>query len=98
MAFYIVTDGNKNEFGESDSFVVRASGIRQAVSLAPLGDPKNATVVKLTDGRDVPNGVVHASLAEFNGDVLTPATDYGSALVEPESAEDAYDPYAGYDL
>ncbi|MGW3072753.1 hypothetical protein [Kitasatospora sp. NPDC001132] len=65
MAFYLVTDGRTNEFGEADTFVVRASGVRQAVKLAPLSDPKWATAVKLEDGRDVKNGVVHASLVDF---------------------------------
>lgn len=64
MAFYLVIDGRKNEFGESDSFVVRAGGKRQAATIAPVIDRKNAQVTKLEDGRDVANGVIHASLVD----------------------------------
>ncbi len=93
MAFYLVTDGKRNAYGEADSFVVRAGGRRQAVSLAPLADPKGAEVTKLEDGRDVPNGVVLSSLVDDTEP--TPATDYDSELVESEDTE-GDDPYAGY--
>lgn len=65
MAFYLVTDGRKNEFGEADTFVVRAGGRRQAVSLAPVINRKDAEAVKLEDGRDVANGVILSALADF---------------------------------
>jgi hypothetical protein len=65
MAFYVVVDGRKNEFGEADTFIVRAGGRRQAIALAPLINSKDAEVTKLEDGRDVPNGVILSALAEF---------------------------------
>ncbi len=92
MAFYLVTDGRKNGFGEADSFVVRAGGRRQAIALAPVADAKGAEVVKLEDGRDVPNGVIMSSLIDH--DEPTPTNDYDSQLVESEDTED--DPYAAY--
>ncbi|MEW1550965.1 hypothetical protein [Streptomyces tsukubensis] len=84
MAFYLVIDGQRNACGEADSFVVRASGRRQAISLAPLADPKNADVEKLEDGRGIPNGVILSSLVDET---------------ETESATDdadGDDPYASY--
>ncbi|MFE4367960.1 MULTISPECIES: hypothetical protein [unclassified Streptomyces] len=65
MAFYLVTDGRSNQYGEADMYVVRASGTRQAVSLAPVLDAKNAEVIKLEDGRDIEHGVILASLVDF---------------------------------
>ncbi|OKI71404.1 hypothetical protein [Streptomyces sp. MJM1172] len=65
MAFYLVTDGRKNEYGEADTFVVRAGGRRQAVALAPVINRKDAEAVKLEDGRDVANGVILSALADF---------------------------------
>lgn len=91
MAFYLVTDGKRNEWGEGDTFVVRAGGRRQAVSLAPLADPKGAEVEKLEDGRDVPNGVILSALVDHAPE---PAQDYDSQLVESEDTAD--DPYAAY--
>ncbi|MFI2242391.1 hypothetical protein [Streptomyces chrestomyceticus] len=89
MAFYLVTDGRKNEFGEADTFVVRAGGVRLAASIAPLADRKNAEVVKLQDGRDVQNGVILSALVDYNVG-LTAATDYDSQLVESEVDESGY--------
>ncbi|MFG3200350.1 hypothetical protein ACGFYT_30000 [Streptomyces sp. NPDC048208] len=65
MAFYLVTDGRKTELGEADTFVVRAGGRRQALAFAPVVNRKDAEVIKLEDGRDVPNGVILASLVDF---------------------------------
>lgn len=65
MAFYLVTDGRTNEFGEADTFVVRAGGKRQAVTLAPVVDRKGAEATKLEDGRDVPNGVILSALVDY---------------------------------
>lgn len=65
MAFYLVTDGRENQYGERDSFVVRAGGRRQAAALAPLVNRKDAEIVKLDDGRDVPNGVILSNLVDF---------------------------------
>ncbi|WP_369190144.1 hypothetical protein [Streptomyces sp. R08] len=64
MAFYLVVDGKTNAHGEADSFVVRASGRRLAAATAPLADRKGATVVKLGDGREYPNGVMLSSLVD----------------------------------
>ncbi|QDQ14309.1 hypothetical protein [Streptomyces spectabilis] len=85
MAFYLVTDGRSNEFGESDTFVVRAGGKRQAVQLAPVANAKDAEVTRLDDGRDVPHAVILSSLVDFTGD-----TDSASAVVgevETEGSE-----------
>lgn len=95
MAFYLVTDGKRNAYGEADSFVVRAGGRRQAVSLAPLADPKGAEVEKLEDGREVPNGVILSSLVDETEAAPEPTQDYDSELVESEDTEGS-DPYAGY--
>jgi hypothetical protein len=95
MAFYLVTDGKLNAFGEADAFVVRAGGRRQAVSLAPLADPKGADVVKLEDGRNVPNGVILSSLVGGPDAAPEPTQDYDSELVESEDAEGS-DPFAAY--
>ncbi|MFI8452183.1 hypothetical protein [Streptomyces erythrochromogenes] len=83
MAFYIVVDGRKNEYGEADTFVVRAGGRRQAIALAPVINRKDAEVTKLEDGRDVPNGVILSSLADFTEP--HPSQDFDSELVEPET-------------
>ncbi|MFJ9671100.1 hypothetical protein ACIRP5_09980 [Streptomyces sp. NPDC101221] len=92
MAFYIVTDGRANAYGEADTFVVRASGKRQAVKVAPLADPKGAEVTKLEDGRDVPNGVILAALVDFNAEtedapavIETTATEVAEVYAEPTS-------------
>ncbi|MGW0929579.1 hypothetical protein [Streptomyces sp. NPDC002644] len=66
MAFYLVTDGRKNEYGEADTFVVRAHGRAQAKAYAPLFDPKNATVEKLEDGRSFEPVVIHSSFVEYD--------------------------------
>lgn len=91
MAFYLVTDGRSNSYGERDAFVVRASGVRQAASLAPLVNRKDAEVIKLDDGRDVPNGVVLSSLVDFLPEAPTaepaPTEDYDSELIETEAEE-----------
>lgn len=94
MAFYIVTDGRTNAYGEADSFVVKASGTRQAVKLAPLYDAKNATVEKLEDGRDVPNGVVHSALADFTED--TPAAEDSTLAEDDGEAAEADSFYGTY--
>ncbi|MBA9050800.1 MULTISPECIES: hypothetical protein [Streptomyces] len=70
MAFYIVVDGKKNAAGEADTFVVRASGRRLAAATAPLADRKGATVLKLEDGREYPNGVMLSSLVEHEAPEL----------------------------
>ena len=85
MAFYLVTDGRANSYGERDSFVVRAGGVRQAASLAPLVNRKDAEVTKLDDGRDVPNGVILSSLVDYIEP--TPAEDFDSVLIEPETLD-----------
>ncbi|QPB09715.1 hypothetical protein CPT_Shaeky_028 [Streptomyces phage Shaeky] len=82
MAFYLVTDGRKNQYGEADMFVVRASGVRQAVSLAPVLDAKGAEVTKLEDGRDVPHGVILSALADFADE-----TPDAPAVIETEATE-----------
>ncbi|QPB09568.1 hypothetical protein CPT_Sycamore_028 [Streptomyces phage Sycamore] len=80
MAFYLVTDGRENQYGERDSFVIRAGGKRQAAALAPLVNRKDAEVVKLDDGRDVPNGVVLSSLVDF-----LPEPVKAEPVAEPET-------------
>ncbi|MFG3405624.1 hypothetical protein [Streptomyces sp. NPDC048142] len=84
MAFYLVTDGKTNEYGEADTFVVRASGVRQAVSLAPVLNSADAEVVKLDDGRDVPHAVILSSLVDHTSEVAEPAD-----TVETTSTETA---------
>ncbi|QPB09790.1 hypothetical protein CPT_Shady_029 [Streptomyces phage Shady] len=81
MAFYLVVDGKRNEFGEADSYVVRASGTRQAAKLAPLVDRKGAEVTKLDDGRDVPNGVILSSLVDSFEDAAE-ALPFGEPVAE----------------
>jgi hypothetical protein len=71
MAFYLVVDGKRNEYGDADTFVVRASGVRQAAAIAPVADAKNATVTKLDDGRNVPNVVILSSLADHEPEPVT---------------------------
>ncbi|MFJ8394375.1 hypothetical protein [Streptomyces sp. NPDC094144] len=85
MAFYLVTDGRTNSYGEADSFVVRAGGKRQAVALAPVIDRKGAEVTKLEDGRHVPYGVILSSLVDYIEP--HPSQDFDSVLVEPETVE-----------
>ncbi|WP_194292725.1 hypothetical protein, partial [Streptomyces katsurahamanus] len=51
-------------YGQGDSYVVRASGTRQARNLPALRDPKNATVQKLDDGREYANTIILASLID----------------------------------
>ncbi len=81
MAFYLVTDGPRNEYGDADAYVVRASGVRQAAKLAPLMDKENATVEKLEDGRDTAHGVILSSLVD--ADVYeTPDSTIGRAQGE----------------
>lgn len=96
MAFYIVMDSVTNEYGDSDTFVVRAGGTRQAAKIAGV-DPKTALVEKLESGRNEANGIMLASLVDFGvTPPVTPATDYDSTLVETETTEDVADPYAAY--
>ncbi|MEU6633831.1 hypothetical protein ABZ905_37015 [Streptomyces parvus] len=82
MAFYLVTDGRQNQYGEADQFVVRASGTRQAITHAPVIDAKNAEVIKLDDGRDVPHGLILASLVDDYTPAVQPLEE-----IETESAE-----------
>jgi hypothetical protein len=87
MAFYLVTDGRKNEYGEADTFVVRAGGRRQAIALAPVINRKDAEVVKLDDGRDVPNGVILSALADFTEVETLPFGEAETIETEAVSAE-----------
>ena len=83
MAFYVVADGKRNKWGEANTFVVRASGVRQAAALAPLADAKNATVTKLEDGRDVENSVILGSLVEFDAEDTSAGEDvYGVPIFD----------------
>lgn len=88
MAFYLVIDGRKNVYGDADSFVIRASGKRQAVTLAPLLDPKGAEVTKLEDGRGVGNGIILAAPADFGDEAEAPVE--AEAVSQPAPASPGY--------
>ncbi|WP_030855289.1 hypothetical protein [Streptomyces sp. NRRL S-475] len=75
MAYYVVVDGKRNAQGEADTFVVRASGRRIAAATAPLADRKNAIVLKLEDGRHLPNGVILSSLVDHEPEPVAEPLD-----------------------
>ncbi|MFJ4701943.1 hypothetical protein ACIP5N_27660 [Streptomyces sp. NPDC088768] len=92
MAFYLVTDTATNAYGDADTFVVRASGTRQARGLAPVRS--DAVVTRLLDGRDVPNGVILAQFAEPSPEAAEVEEDDDQAPADVEDQAPAAPAYS----